>query len=96
MRFAGLIEWPQHLALKFPDPQAQAQQALAEYFEWKKADWGVADFLAQCSEDEIPKWLRDASRTLKEVCEPPPTDDHCAHVAEEGGEEPETEVDATH
>jgi putative ATP-dependent endonuclease of OLD family len=69
-RFAQLIEWPQHLAKKYPDPEAQTAVALAEYFAWSKGNWGIADFLAQCSEAEIPEWLRDACLELKGACTP--------------------------
>ena len=68
-RFIKIIDWPRHLQQKYPHPEAQVQDALNEYFGAKKAAWGVADFLAQCSEDEIPQWLRDACGSLKRICE---------------------------
>lgn len=74
-RFAGLLPWPPHLLAKYPDPKTQAVAAVAEYFGWSKGNWGIADFLAQCSEDEIPAWLREACAALKHACEaiqPPP------------------------
>jgi putative ATP-dependent endonuclease of OLD family len=71
-RFAKLIEWPEHILQKYPDLEAQPQDALKDYFCGKKADWGIADFLAQCSEPEIPQWIRDACTSLKQICEPPP------------------------
>ena len=44
--------------------------------EWIQADFsspaGIADFLAQCSIDEIPAWLRQSCVALKESCAPPP------------------------
>ncbi len=67
-RFAKLIEWPPHLKAKYPDPEGQAAEALAEYFHWSKGNWGIADYLAQCNEDEIPAWIRQACLQLKEVC----------------------------
>ncbi len=67
-RFAKLIEWPPHLKVKYPDPEAQAADALAEYFHRLKGGWGIADYLAQCNEDEIPAWIRQACVQLKEVC----------------------------
>ncbi|MBF0612591.1 MAG: AAA family ATPase [Magnetococcales bacterium] len=73
-RFAKLIEWPTHLLTKYPIPEEQANSALSEYFIWSKGNWGIADFLAQCDEDEIPKWLRDACLKLKEACAPTPKD----------------------
>lgn len=70
-RFAKVIDWPKHLKDKFGDPPAETANALAEYFGWAKGSWGIADFLAQCSEAEIPEWLRDACLKLKEVCTAP-------------------------
>jgi putative ATP-dependent endonuclease of OLD family len=71
-RFAASFIWPPHLLAKYPDPSANVHPALSEYFAGKKAEWGVADFLAQCSEDEIPQWLRDCCISIKAVCEPAP------------------------
>lgn len=71
-RFTELIDWPQHLSEKYPNPKTQARSALREYFKNTKGTWGVADFIAQCSEGEIPEWLRDAARSLKAACEPEP------------------------
>ncbi len=67
-RFAKLIDWPQDLAQKYPDPGAQAAAALTDYFARSRGNWGIADFLAQCSEAEIPPWLRDAAIKLKDAC----------------------------
>lgn len=69
-RFAELIEWPPHLQLKYPNPEAQLPEALNAYFSGKKADWRLADFLAQCSEDEIAQWIRNACLSLQAICEP--------------------------
>lgn len=71
-RFASTIDWPQDLTHSFPDPVAQAADALAAYFKKNKGNWGISDFLAQCSEDEIPDWLRQACTRLKDICDPPP------------------------
>ncbi|WP_149589981.1 ATP-dependent nuclease [Tabrizicola flagellatus] len=71
-RFAATIDWPQDLTQTFPDPVAQASDALAAYFKKNKGNWGISDFLAQCSEDEIPEWLRQACTRLKDICDPPP------------------------
>lgn len=70
IRFAKQLDWPQHLALKYPDVDARAQAALKDYFSWSKGNWGIADFLAQCSEEEVPEWLRNAALELKEACAP--------------------------
>lgn len=67
-RFAKQLDWPQHLAQKYPDPEIQTKVALRDYFSWSKGNWGIADFLAQCSEEEMPEWLRDAALKLKAVC----------------------------
>ena len=70
-RFSDLIQWPQDLLQKYPDPKTNIIDALRDYFGKKKADLGVADYLAQCSEDEIPQWIRDACIHLKGLCTPP-------------------------
>jgi len=71
-RFADQLDWPPHLVAKYPNPKAPAAVALKEYFGWSKGNWGIAEFLAQCSEAEIPPWLREACITLKALCDPPP------------------------
>jgi putative ATP-dependent endonuclease of OLD family len=68
-RFAQRIAWPAYITARQPMPTLQ--EALREYFSAKKADWGIADFLAQCTEDEIPAWLRDACKVLESLCDPP-------------------------
>ena len=70
-RFVGLVNFPQHLRTEYPDPKEQSKSALKKYFIWSKADWGIADFLAQCNESEVPEWLRNAALKLKEICLPP-------------------------
>lgn len=70
-RFCDLVQWPPHLAANFPNPKADAVAAIGEYFLWSKGNWGVADFLAQCDEAEIPQWIRDAIVDLKARCDPP-------------------------
>jgi putative ATP-dependent endonuclease of OLD family len=67
-RFAKLIEWPPHLMATYPNPEAQASKAVSEYFNWAKANWGIADFLTQCTEPEIPSWLRTACVALNDYC----------------------------
>ncbi|NQX97097.1 MAG: AAA family ATPase [Flavobacteriales bacterium] len=67
-RFANQIDWPQHLAQKYPDLEERAEEALADYFARSKANWGIADFLAQCSEDEIPDWLKSACQKISHYC----------------------------
>lgn len=69
-RFAKLIDWPSHLTAKYPDVEANVVAALGDYFAGSKANWGIADFLAQCTEAEIPAWLRDACTKLKSTCTP--------------------------
>jgi putative ATP-dependent endonuclease of OLD family len=96
-RFAQLIEWPQHLAQKYPDPEAKTAVALAEYFTWSKGNWGIADFLAQCSEAEIPEWLRNACLKLKGACTPAAAAVVIgAATPADAGDDPGAGVDAAH
>ena len=69
-RFASVVDWPQHILEKYPDPKAQTGDALREYFRWSKGTWGIADFLAQCEEADVPVFFRNACVRLKELCEP--------------------------
>ena len=86
-RFAKLVDWPPHLTAIYPDVESVAPAALSDYFGWTKANWGIADFLAQCSEAEIPKWLRDACIQLKTTCTPDPiADDDSEAPANVGAE----------
>ena len=66
-RFADLLTWPRHLSQKYPTPKADVVAAIDDYFGWTKGNWGIADFLTQCTEDEIPQWLRDCCVTLREL-----------------------------
>src|SRR3979409_1128546 len=63
-RFANMLEWPQHLLPKHSVPETTVHAALSDYFSWSKGNWGIADFLAQCCEAEIPAWLRAANTML--------------------------------
>lgn len=82
-RFAALLDWPSHFTTKYPDPSADVFNAIADYFSWSKGNWGIADFFAQCAEDEIPEWVRNACSQLKTACDPaPPLDDAAEPVGE--------------
>jgi putative ATP-dependent endonuclease of OLD family len=70
-RFANGLEWPPHLKTKYPDLKKNTSAALTDYFNWSKGNWGMADYLTQCNEAEIPKWLRDVCLALKVQCLPP-------------------------
>ncbi len=74
-RFASIIDWPQHLTGAHPDPGVNPAAALRDYFAWSKGSWGIADFLTQCSENEIPEWLRAATIKIKDTCNPAPAED---------------------
>jgi putative ATP-dependent endonuclease of OLD family len=69
-RFSDALDWPPHILFKYPDPKVKLIAALKDYFSWAKGNWGIADFLGQCSEAEIPSWIRDACVTLTAICDP--------------------------
>lgn len=71
-RFCDLLQWPPDLAASFPNPKADVIKALMAYFAKKKGDFGIAEYVAQCSEAEIPQWIREACIHLKGLCMPPP------------------------
>lgn len=93
-RFAKLIDWPHHLETKYPDPEQQATKALGEYFSWAKGNWGIADFLAQCTEVEIPQWIREACLQLKKTCALLPADEGEAATSTDSPAEPGVSADA--
>lgn len=71
IRFAQSLQWPQHLSTKYAGPNANVADGLMDYFQWSKGNWGIADFLAQCTEAEIPPWLRETCSQLRLLCDPP-------------------------
>lgn len=70
-RFCEALSWPPHIIKMHPDPKANAVEALKAYFSWSKGNWGIADFLAQCNEDEIPEWIKQTCEKLCALCAPP-------------------------
>jgi len=93
-RYAKLVDWPPHLKTKYPDPEQQAVAALGEYFAAAKGNWGIADFLAQCSEAEIPKWLREACLKLKNTCAPAPANLDTSDITADSDADPLVSADA--
>lgn len=71
-RFSQSLAWPPHLAAKHAGANVNMIDALMDYFQWFKGNWGIADFLAQCSEAEIPLWFRETCARLRQLCDPPP------------------------
>ncbi|AGA76727.1 ATP-dependent nuclease [Echinicola vietnamensis] len=68
-RFCELIDWPSHIIEKHPEPKNDIEHALLKYFLWAKGNWGIADFLSQCKESEIPDWLCDVCIEIKDLYE---------------------------
>jgi putative ATP-dependent endonuclease of OLD family len=73
-RFIDGIQLPPHLTAKYPTPKARAVDVIADYLDWKKGNWGLAEFLSQCEEGEIPKYVRETCRELRDLCQPPAPD----------------------
>ena len=71
LRFADIINWPPHILSQHPDPKSDVKVAFEKYFGWSKGNWGIADFLAQCGEAEMPPWVRDTCAALRLQCDPP-------------------------
>jgi len=71
-RFIDTLEWPPHLKTKFPDPKSDPIKALMEYFSRSKGNWGIADFLAQCEESDIPEWIKNTCKHIRSLCEGTP------------------------
>lgn len=70
-RFSNLLGWPDSLEDKYSKfKEKPYKDFLEKYFTDTKGIGGLADFLAQCREEEIPQWLRDAALKLKAACTP--------------------------
>lgn len=80
-RFIDAIDLPPHLTTKYPDPKANAPAVVTDFLGWAKGNWGLAEFLSQCNEAEIPEWIRNTCRELRDLCQPPaaPTAEAEAH-----------------
>jgi putative ATP-dependent endonuclease of OLD family len=93
-RFSDLLTWPQHLAQQYPDPKADLINALKAYFKNKKGDWGIAEFLTQCTEEEIPRWIRETCIAIAALAQPAPASeaDEQTDAAEEGAPPPLAEI----
>jgi putative ATP-dependent endonuclease of OLD family len=85
-RFSKLIAWPTHITEKV-HIDTDLPEALRLYFNWAKGNWGVADFLAQCNQDEMPEWVRQTCASLRELCENASVEAHESREDEEGVEE---------
>lgn len=93
-RFLDAIELPSHLVAKYPDPKANACDGISEFFAWAKGNWGLAEFLSQCNEDEIPEWIRKTCQDLRTLCLPPTLEQETPAVANERESAPENEDEA--
>lgn len=72
LRIVKTMTWPPHLLQKFPKPEDDAINALYAYLDWSKGTGGCAEFLLQCSEEELPEWIRNVCEQLKSLCQPLP------------------------
>ena len=72
--FSDKIEWPQSILDKGAAPENDLKDAIFTYFKDAKGVGLIADYLASCSEADIPEWIRNTCIDLKELCSnSPPT-----------------------
>ena len=69
-RFVRGLDLPPHLNGKYARVEGNERAILRDYFAWSKGTHGIADFLCQCEESEIPTWIRDACVRLRRACAP--------------------------
>lgn len=77
-RYAGGLtsrgEWPPHLKGQLPTevtPLNDLRQALGSYFNWSKGVGSTADLLSQCTEEEMPIFIRDTLAQIVQIVEVP-------------------------
>lgn len=66
-------EWPSHLSTKTPTnimSLEDLKNALKDYFKWAKGSGDIADFLGQCSKDEMPKFVVKTLESIQSIVEP--------------------------
>jgi putative ATP-dependent endonuclease of OLD family len=64
-RFSQTLSWPLHLSQKHQGPNVVMADALMDYFKWAKGVGGIADFLVQCTKDEIPDWIKQTCKDIR-------------------------------
>jgi putative ATP-dependent endonuclease of OLD family len=71
-RYANFLinnnEWPAHLSTIKPTPEKTVEElktSLKEYFQWAKGSGSAADFLNQCSEDEMPNFIVEVLKGIR-------------------------------
>jgi putative ATP-dependent endonuclease of the OLD family len=65
-------EWPPHLAANKPQPAttlADLRAALSEYLTWAKGTGTAADLLLECAQSEMPTYVVDTLRQIKQASE---------------------------
>ncbi len=93
-RFIDAIELPPHLSAKYPNPKANALDVVSEFLGWAKGNWGLAEFLSQCNEAEIPEWIRNTCCELRDLCQPPAPEEGKAEGDEHAPPVPAAEENA--
>jgi len=93
-RFAKQLGWPDDLDQKyFQFKDKPYEDFIEKYFKDTKGTGGLADFLAQCSETEIPEWLCEAAQKLKTACLPAPVAGSGPASPAQTGDDPEAGAD---
>jgi len=65
-------EWPPHLTpITSPDtiPLEELKSALMDYFKWSKGSGSIADFLSQCSKNEMPSYVVTTIEAITKIVE---------------------------
>jgi len=93
-RFIDAIELPPHITVKYPNPKANVFNVVTEFLGWAKGNWGLAEFLSQCNEAEIPAWIRNTCRELRELCQSPAPEEGEAEGDEQAPPPPAAQEDA--
>jgi putative ATP-dependent endonuclease of OLD family len=62
--------WPPHLQAQRPTPQTadpDLRAALGSFFKSKKGDGAAADFLEQCSQNEMPPYVVSLAASIRQI-----------------------------
>lgn len=73
-RLATQFEWPQFVLDSVPNPQIDIDKALKRYLKKTKGTGGAMVLLSDCSEDEVPEFLKDMIEKLTLFVRPESSD----------------------
>ena len=80
--------WPSHLSHMVPDEsssEGDIKNSLSKYFDWSKGSGSIANLLEVCDLDEIPQFIKDTIKKIKNIVQQEPATNHRSLVEDSNG-----------